>query len=363
MHSSSQARPARIVAGLVTSLLAVALLSLVLMPVGATAQSSDPESEWIARLWGITTEKATRVGTDPETEFHSLSITRTEGQAKLFFDVAPDGSIVDRGGEGLYHPDPTWHLEGSYDGKSFNCDPPVTGTSNGTTIAGTMIGSEFRLTFDLPDWIEHNDQMECGENFTAFATDSTDLRDSLLFCGEARVGVADVIDTNCKKTQIYFEDMSSPTVGRIKREITHDWWLQILNRNAEGQSPSPAPTASPSPSPSPEPRPSPTESGPSTNVRTSLLILEKHLKASGAVVLVGWGDADCVASVPVKLQRKRPNGSWGTVANVTTDEAGMWSKSVGDKSGRYRALAPEVVKGQATCNKATSATKRHRHRK
>jgi hypothetical protein len=365
MQSASDIRSARTVAVLVASGLIAAVISLALAPVGALAQVEYAEDgDWIVQIWGTTVKKATRVGTDPETEFYSLSVTRTEGQAKFLFDIAPDGSLIQTGGEGLYSPDPTWHLEGSYDGVSFNCDPPVEGTDFQTTISGTANESFFNFALDFPDASEHNESMECSENFTAFATTSQDLRDSLLFCGEVRVPSADSAEKTCKKTQIFFEDMSSPTSGRIKREITHDWLLLLRNRYPQG-SPSPAPsgTGNPSPSPSltPEPRPSPTDDGRSTNRRASLLVLERHLTASGAVGLAGWGDPDCIDSVPVRLQRRRANGSWATVASVTTDEAGLWSTNVRDRSGRYRALAPAVTKGQATCSTAASRLKPHRH--
>jgi hypothetical protein len=352
------------VVAIVSSALVIALLSLTLTPVGALAQEGGDQGEWVVTVWGTTVIKTTRIGTDPETEFNSLSISKTEGQAKFEFDIAPDGSIIQTGGGGLYIPAPTWHLEGSYDGVSFNCDPPVEGTGlETTTITGSATETAFNFALDFPDAREHNDDMECSENFSAFATTSQDLRDSLLFCGEVRLATADYAETSCRKTQIIFEDMSSPTIGRIKREKTHDWVLTLRNRGTE-QSPTPAPTGTtdPSPSPSPTPRPSPTQDEPSTNARASLMILERHLLASGAVNLTGWGDADCVNAVPVRLQRRRANGSWATVATVTTDQAGLWSRTLRDRSAPYRALAPGVVKGQATCRQAVSGIKRHKHR-
>jgi hypothetical protein len=336
-----------------------------LVPGGASAQTEGDPSAWNVTVWGTTVHKTTRIGNDPDTEFHSLSVAKTEAQAKFLFDIAPDGSIIQSGSDDgvLYSPDPTWHLEGSYDGVSFSCDPPVVGEGTQNTITGTATEREFTFTLDFPDAHEHNDDMECSENFTAFATDTQDLRESLLFCGEVRLAAADYAETSCKKSQIFFEDMSSPTSGRIKREITHDWFLILRNRNPATASPSPSSSPAPSPSPSSEPRPSPTEDGPpSTNSRTSLLILERHLRASGAVALAGWGDAGCVASVPVKLQRRRADGSWATTATFTTDEGGLWSRTLRDRAARYRALAPNVVKGQATCRQAASSVKRHRHR-
>jgi hypothetical protein len=351
------------VAGVVSSALATTLLALALTPVSAFAQP-DFVGDWIVNVWGSTVHKTTRIGTDPETEFHSLGITNTEGQAKFIFAIASDGSIVDGGGNGIYFPDPTWHLEGSYDGVAFDCDPPVVAESFGTTITGTATESAFTFTLDFPDAREHNDDMECSENFSAFATDTQDLRESLQFCGDVRLASAEYAETSCRKSQIFFESMSSPTQGRIKREITHEWFLVLRKRGPGTESPNPTPSGStdPSPSPTPEPQPPPTDTGPSTNARRSLMILERHLNASGAVTLAGWGDPDCVVSVPVRIQRQRPDGSWVTVATVTTNEAGQWSRGLGDRKGRYRALAPDVTKGQATCTQAASGIKRHRHR-
>lgn len=364
MSPRSQLRSARSVAVVVACALVTLSVSLTLTPEGASAQTDPENPGWNVTIWGTTVLKSTRIGNDPDTEFHSLSVVRIEGQTKFLFDIAADGSIQQSHTQGLlYVPEPTWHLEGSYDGVAFNCDPPMRGESTESTITGTATEQAFTFTLDLPDAREYNEEMQCSENFTAFATETHDLRDSLLFCGEVVVPAADYAEKSCKKSQIFFEDMSSPTSGRIKREITHDWFLALRNRHAT-QSPGSTPTdpASPSPSPSPEPRPSPTDDGPSNNPRASLMVLERHLRASGAVALAGWGDDDCVAGVPVRVQRRRADGSWATVKTVQTDETGLWSTAVGDRAARYRALAPQVTKGQAVCRQAVSAIKRHRHR-
>jgi IPT/TIG domain len=72
---------------------------------------------------------------------------------------------------------------------------------------------------------------------------------------------------------------------------------------------------------------------------------------------------DCVAAVPVKIQRKKPGGGWKTVGNTTTDDSGSYTRKVKNKPGKqkFRALAPKVSLGDPvtdTCLKARSATRK-----
>jgi len=71
---------------------------------------------------------------------------------------------------------------------------------------------------------------------------------------------------------------------------------------------------------------------------------------------------DCVAVVPVKIQRKTSSG-WKTVGKTTTNDTGSYTKKVKNKPGKqkYRALAPKVSLGDPvtdTCLKAKSATRK-----
>jgi hypothetical protein len=72
---------------------------------------------------------------------------------------------------------------------------------------------------------------------------------------------------------------------------------------------------------------------------------------------------DCVAAVPVKIQRKKPGGGWKTVGKTTTDDTGAYVKKVKNKKGKqkFRALAPKVSLGDPVtdvCLKARSATRK-----
>jgi hypothetical protein len=70
---------------------------------------------------------------------------------------------------------------------------------------------------------------------------------------------------------------------------------------------------------------------------------------------------DCVAAVPVKIQRKK-GGAWRTVGKTTTDDSGAYTKKVKNPKGKqkFRALAPKVSLGDPvtdTCLKARSAVR------
>jgi hypothetical protein len=72
---------------------------------------------------------------------------------------------------------------------------------------------------------------------------------------------------------------------------------------------------------------------------------------------------DCVAAVPVKIQRKKAGGGWKTVGKTTTDDTGAYMKKVKNKKGKqkFRALAPKVSLGDPVtdvCLKARSATRK-----
>jgi hypothetical protein len=71
---------------------------------------------------------------------------------------------------------------------------------------------------------------------------------------------------------------------------------------------------------------------------------------------------DCVAAVPVKIQRKT-SGGWKTVGKTTTSDTGSYSKKVKNKPGKqkFRALAPKVSLGDPVtdvCVKARSAVRK-----
>jgi hypothetical protein len=88
------------------------------------------------------------------------------------------------------------------------------------------------------------------------------------------------------------------------------------------------------------------------------------LKKSGAAsgVVSSTEDpafTDCVAAVPVKIQRKTSSG-WKNVGTTTTTDSGSYSKQTKGKPGKYRAIATKLSLGDPVtdvCLKAKSATR------
>ena len=92
--------------------------------------------------------------------------------------------------------------------------------------------------------------------------------------------------------------------------------------------------------------------------------INKKGKASGVVSSTeDPAFTDCVAAVPVKIQRKKPGGGWKTVGKTTTTDTGSYTAKVKNKPGKqkFRALAPKVSLGDPVtdvCLKAKSATRK-----
>jgi hypothetical protein len=100
--------------------------------------------------------------------------------------------------------------------------------------------------------------------------------------------------------------------------------------------------------------------GPVTHARSVSLSLRKHLVARGKVSSTeDPAFTDCVASVPVKIQR-RVSGHWKTVGSTTTSDTGAYKKRIKDKAGKYRARATNITlnDGADICSRATSPVRR-----
>jgi hypothetical protein len=103
--------------------------------------------------------------------------------------------------------------------------------------------------------------------------------------------------------------------------------------------------------------------GPTTHARSISFKIKKTGKASGLVSSTeDPAFTDCVAAVPVKIQRKK-NGAWKTVGKTTTTDTGSYTKKVKNPKGKqkFRALAPKVSLGDPVtdaCLKAKSAVRK-----
>ena len=102
---------------------------------------------------------------------------------------------------------------------------------------------------------------------------------------------------------------------------------------------------------------------PPTHSRSVSFKIKSSGKASGKVSSTeDPAFTDCVAAVPVKIQKKTSSG-WKTVGKTTTSDTGSYSKTVKNPKGtqKFRALAPKVSLGDPVtdvCSKAKSATRK-----
>jgi hypothetical protein len=93
---------------------------------------------------------------------------------------------------------------------------------------------------------------------------------------------------------------------------------------------------------------------PLDHARSITLSLRRHLVAQGRVSSTeDPAFTDCVASVPVKIQR-RVSGRWRTVGRITTTDTGVYKKRIKDRPGKYRSVAPAIVLFNGVCFRAVS---------
>jgi IPT/TIG domain-containing protein len=103
--------------------------------------------------------------------------------------------------------------------------------------------------------------------------------------------------------------------------------------------------------------------GGTTHARSVSFKIKSTGKASGKVSSTeDPAFTECVAAVPVKIQRKTSSG-WKTVGKTTTSDTGSYAKKVKNPKGKqkFRALAPKVSLGDPVtdvCSKAKSATRK-----
>jgi hypothetical protein len=96
---------------------------------------------------------------------------------------------------------------------------------------------------------------------------------------------------------------------------------------------------------------------PSDHARSITLSLRRHLVARGRVISPeDPAFTDCVASVPVRIQR-RVSGPWRTVGRTTTTGTGVYKKRIKDRPGKYRSVAPPIGLLNGVCFRANSSVR------
>jgi hypothetical protein len=99
---------------------------------------------------------------------------------------------------------------------------------------------------------------------------------------------------------------------------------------------------------------------PADHARSITLSLRRHLVARGRVSSIeDPAFTDCVASVPVRIQR-RVSGRWETVGKTTTTAAGVYKKRIKDRPGKYRSVAPPINYFTDLCFRAGSPVRRYK---
>ena len=98
---------------------------------------------------------------------------------------------------------------------------------------------------------------------------------------------------------------------------------------------------------------------PSDHARSITLSLRRHLVAQGRVISPeDPAFTDCVASVPVRIQR-RVSWPWRTVGRTTTTDIGVYKKRIKDRRGKYRSVAPPIGLLNGVCFRANSSVRRY----
>jgi hypothetical protein len=98
---------------------------------------------------------------------------------------------------------------------------------------------------------------------------------------------------------------------------------------------------------------------PADHARSITLSLRRHLVAQGRVSSIeDPAFTDCVASVPVRIQR-RVSGRWETVGRTLTTATGAYKKRIKDRQGNYRSVARKINLFTDFCLRAVSPIRRH----
>ncbi|MEA2477308.1 MAG: hypothetical protein QOC87_1507 [Actinomycetota bacterium] len=349
---------------------------LVPLALASSSSSADQQYLWVVHLTGKNTRshQFDNKADNPDDHVHWTDDQDYEGHAQFQFQLDSSGAVQTVGSVTGAYDAASWSIRGHNGDKGdFSCDSvPLTTTSFTPQVSGQSDGSTITLHVSFAGASESNEDTDCGAEFTARAGTTFNLDDSLQRCETHGIPVslaAGQVNESCLKDDPRPEDQNT------QRDITDNWSINVMrtlaNSSPSGSSsasssssasavPSPSQSSSmSSPAPNPSPSPSPS-SGASTTKRAVLLVLRKHLKATGAVAMTSWGAKECVQEVPVDIERQR-GSNWIHVKSLTTDSVGFFSANLLDVPATYRAVAPKTKKGDATCAAATSNTKKHKH--
>lgn len=164
-----------------TALTAAALLAT---PVAATA----------AQTWNGTA-RGTQIRVRHHDEQTSPNLVWDDQQSyavelSFSFEIDDSGEIAGTG-TGRYTT-AQWHMAGVNEDAAqddppqdphFDCNPPIAGDAFDVLLLGSATDDAVTLRMAIPDAAETSDELDCGADFTAFASTSHYMADSLLDAG------------------------------------------------------------------------------------------------------------------------------------------------------------------------------------
>ncbi len=170
LRLSRWARPVEV---LLSITLALSVWSLVRAPDDALAAGGV----WKGTAEGIRVDHS-ELQSD---ELTSSSVANYQVELSFSFTVK-DGEVTGSGSG--YYTDAHWHLSG-INGKEgpFDCEPPVSTNQFGVQVSGHRSGHEVLLSLAIPAASETNEDVPCGADYTAFATTSHYMTESLEVVG------------------------------------------------------------------------------------------------------------------------------------------------------------------------------------
>ena len=176
---------------------------------------------------------------DPKNRLVVESDDSYAGRGILTLKEEDNGRLVPSSNSFAYQT-ATWHLSGQNgsDG-SFDCSPTITTTDGTVDAAGWVVGGVLYVRFILHGTHEHNDDWNCGANFTGYATDSEYEGESLLQVEDAEAGgkVVTSADHPSVGTLIDVEDTGD--APNTKHAVAK-WTIRITKRSGSKKDDGPA---------------------------------------------------------------------------------------------------------------------------
>lgn len=163
------------------------VLALAFLPAVAPARTDAPGHA--AATVGPYTGVATAL-VDQYRHVESSSVTSDSKDvytARFTYSFRIVNGRVEGRGDGVYQ-SATWTLNGTYNGQSFGCSPPLTTGPFTVAVTGSATASQIKLRFRLVGAREQNADYDCGAGYTGYATDSTYLAESLEKVQDAQPG-------------------------------------------------------------------------------------------------------------------------------------------------------------------------------